>query len=276
MAETETEATVGQPFKDEMSECFIRNYFESSANEDELPLRAENEVGEKQRWKHDDILALRDLMKQEKVLKPDFEDTFLVRCLRARSFDYENAHELIKNYNKLHISSPHLFSPPHKLSDVFEDKVFTILPQRTDCDETILVIAAGRWSCLKYDFDTALSALVATLELVSTDVFTQICGIVAIIDMSQFNWVQLRSFGPLQAKKMAHIIEEALPIRFKAIHIVNDSLLTYIAYSIIKPFLSQELRSKIEFHKNNFQAVHRMIPPQSLPSEIGSGTTVND
>lgn len=118
-----------------------------------------------------------------------------------------------------------------------------------------------------------MAASIASLETAVLDEVTQINGFVCVLDMSDFGWSQLRRFGPSQAKKMVHIIDECLPIRFKAIHVIHESTLADIAFTILKPFLSEELREKITFHGSDKSALHSMVPKDVLPIEFGGHNT---
>jgi hypothetical protein len=184
-------------------------------------------------------------------------------------FDYDRAFFLIKQYYYLRANNPELFVPPSRLRHVFEAKTMTLLPKKCNTGEAVYVLEAGRWDPRKYNFDTLIAGSIASMEKAIMDEVTQINGLICVIDMTDFGWAQLRRFGPSQAKKIVHIIDECLPIRFKAIHVINESTLADIAFTIIKPFLSEELRNKIIFHGNDLTELHSIISPEILPTEIG-------
>ena len=184
-------------------------------------------------------------------------------------FDYDKALHLIKQYYFLRANNPELFVPPKQLKCVFDAKTMTVLPKKCISGETIFVIWAGRWEPRKFSFETFVAASIVSLEKAVMDEVTQINGVICIIDMSDFGWSQLRRFGPSQAKKMVHIIDECLPIRFKAIHVIHESTLADIAFTILKPFLSEELREKISFHGSDLADLHTIVSRDILPIEIG-------
>jgi len=184
-------------------------------------------------------------------------------------FDYDRALHLIKQYYYLKANSPELFVAPKRLKCVFDAQTMTVLSKKCNTGEAVYVLEAGRWDPRKYNFDTLIAATIASMEKVIMDEVTQINGLICVIDMTDFGWSQLRRFGPSQAKKIVHIIEECLPIRFKAIHVINESTLADIAFTIMKPFLSEELRNKIIFHGSYLSELHSIVPPEILPTEIG-------
>ncbi|XP_054157866.1 alpha-tocopherol transfer protein-like [Oppia nitens] len=235
----------------------------------ELIHRAEVEVNEKENWKERDIQALREIVQNEELLNSQSDDAFLLRYLRARMFDYDKALHLIKQYYYLMANNPELFVPPKQLKCVFDSQTMCVLPKKCRSGEAVYAIRAGRWNPRKFNFDSLVAASIVTLEKAAIDEVVQINGLLCVIDMTDFGWSQLRRFGPSQAKKMVHIIDECLPIRFKAIHIVHESTLADIAFTILKPFLSEELRQKITFHGSDLTQLHQILAPDILPKEFG-------
>lgn len=61
-----------------------------------------------------------------------------------------------------------------------------------------------------------------------------------LVDMTGFGWKQLKSFGPFQARRTAELTEKLLPVCFKEIHIINESYLARMAYTLVKSFLSED------------------------------------
>lgn len=107
------------------------------------------------------------------------------------------------------------------------------------------------------------------MELLIQSLSSQINGILVCVDMSGFGWSQLRKFGPGQARKVIHILDQCLPIRIKNILVVHESTLTDIGYTILRPFMSEELHSKILFLGTNVDQLHERVPRRWLPREFG-------
>lgn len=107
-----------------------------------------------------------------------------------------------------------------------------------------------------------------TIENLLLDELNQITGIVAVIDMSDVSWSQIKNFGPVQAHKVIHLVEQALPARIVQIHVINRSQLARLALQVIKPFLSEEIttRSHLYSDLDNF---HQVIGQDRLPVELG-------
>jgi retinaldehyde-binding protein 1 len=87
--------------------------------------------------------------------------------------------------------------------------------------------------------------------------------------MSGFGWKQLKSYGPFQAKRTAEVTEKIMPIKFKEIHVIHESYLARMAYSLMKNFLSEEFGQKIHFHGSDLTKLHQVVSPEILPPELG-------
>jgi hypothetical protein len=48
-----------------------------------------------------------------------------------------------------------------------------------------------------------------------------------------------------------------------------------MVYSVIKPFLKEKIRKRINFHAHDIQSLHKFIGPDLLPQFLG-GTVDND
>lgn len=87
--------------------------------------------------------------------------------------------------------------------------------------------------------------------------------------MTGFGWKQLKHYGPFQAKKTAEVTEKIMPARFNEIHVINESYLARMAYTLVKNFLSDDFTNKIHFHGSDLSQLHNVVSPEILPKEIG-------
>merc|ERR1712096_386794 len=117
------------------------------------------------------------------------------------------------------------------------------------------------------------------LELMAKEHKTQISGIVALIDMDGFGWDHIMQLTVDYIRNVVSLVQNSFPIRFREIHIFNESYLFDVTYALVKPFLSEKIRNRIRFHGSDLESLHRAIPPRfyqeimgviSLPSIIPS------
>jgi hypothetical protein len=107
------------------------------------------------------------------------------------------------------------------------------------------------------------------LELLAREQKTQISGIVAVVDMADFGWYHMMQLSVDYIRSMASLIQSTFPIRFREIHIINESYFFDFVFTLVKPFLTDKIRSRIIFHGADMESLHRYISPSILPAEFG-------
>lgn len=209
------------------------------------------------------------LFSAESSLKSRIDDTFLLRFLRARRFDYDAAFQLICDYYSLRSSNRELLVPLDKLRPIFDSNLMAPALGWSREDEAVFLFRLGKWCPQECTFDEVIAAAMLSMEALIEEDANQISGIVVVVDMAGFAWSQLRKFGPSQAKKVMHIMEKCMPIRLKAIYVINESTLADIGFAIMRPFCVSDLNERIFFLGNDMQALHEYIEPEMLPREYG-------
>ena len=66
-------------------------------------------------------------------------------------------------------------------------------------------------------------------------------------------------------------MQNSFPIRFREIHIVNESYLFDMTFALVKPFLSEKIRTRIRCHGSDLASLHRAISPLVRPNWEGNG-----
>lgn len=155
------------------------------------------------------------------------------------------------------------------------DIVIHVIPVLVGQHVTI-IITPERYDPSKHTYNQFLSALFHTLERILYSELAQITGINFIIDLQSFSISRLKKFSPINAKKLVFYLEETFPIRINAVYIVGSKMISHLVYALNKPFLSQLLRSKIEFV--NLSGLHQIYSPEILNKELGGklGETNSD
>ncbi|KAI1289427.1 Alpha-tocopherol transfer protein-like [Halotydeus destructor] len=213
-----------------------------------------------------------EIAQEEQMDKHDFHEDILAKFLRAKMYNVRNALASIRLYVSALVNTPELFKTPLELKAAFDNDVISFLPEKHPVSgESILYTRTGRWDPSKFPFDTFIAATALTLEVGSCDPDIQSRGIIDIVDMKDFGWRQMKSFGPFQAKLTNDLTDKILPIRFNQIHVINESYLAKMAYSLMKPFMSEEYTKKIHFHGSDLSKLYAAVPRELLPSELGGG-----
>ena len=107
------------------------------------------------------------------------------------------------------------------------------------------------------------------LEAAMLEPETQVTGAVVIFDMDGLSLQQTWQFTPQFAKRIVDFLQDAVPIRVKAIHIINQPKIFQVVFALFKPFLREKLRGRIIFHGTDRKSFHDHISPKCLPPCYG-------
>jgi len=238
---------------------------------EEWQRRAQEEVQEKVEWRERDIQALRDLVLAEDNLTCQTDNPFLLKFLRAKKFDYEKSFKMLQRYCAMRSKSPANFakSLPSLARDVLSCQLQTILPHRDRLARRVFMFRSGMWDTTTTSPEDLFSSNYLCLEMLAREQKTQISGIVAVVDMADFGWYHMMQLSVDYIRSMAALIQSTFPIRFREIHIINESYLFDFVFTLVKPFLTDKIRSRIIFHGADMESLHRYISPSILPAEFG-------
>ncbi|XP_015791803.1 alpha-tocopherol transfer protein-like [Tetranychus urticae] len=207
----------------------------------------------------------------EEGISPIVDDPeYLIKFLQARLLDVEKTVVLMKCYLDYKAGNPNMFSLPSRIKQIFDTNLMKILNTRSNSGEALILFRPGAWNPSLFNFDSILSAALISLEMAALSPESQKCGLIMISDMESFGWKQLKHFTPFQAKKLANIMEKIIPLRVNAITIFNQSKFAELAWTVIKPFLSEHLRSRVTFHGADYKHLEGFVQDyKSLPDSLG-------
>jgi len=83
------------------------------------------------------------------------------------------------------------------------------------------------------------------LEMMAREARTQVAGVVTVVDMTGFGLAQAMQVSVDYVRSVAAVIQNTFPLRFREIHVINESYLFDIVFALIKPFLSETIRSRV-------------------------------
>ena len=65
------------------------------------------------------------------------------------------------------------------------------------------------------------------------------------------------------------LMVSAFPMTTNAIHILHQSWVFDVMFSVFKPLLDVKMQNKIFFHGSNMDSLHKHISPSNLPKKYG-------
>ncbi|KAL1476063.1 hypothetical protein MTO96_036793 [Rhipicephalus appendiculatus] len=204
-------------------------------SEGALPFRlqriAEDDLGETPARRKESLEKLAKLISEEEDLNARTDAEFLLRFLRVRKYNVEAAMQTIRNY---------YFN-------------------RSTC----------MWNANEVTHAILQRACLMCLELMTSDPSAQTLGLVLLLDCHDFRIENALSLKPGLIKKGLEYVQDCMPSRLKAFHVVRQTQAFDILYGLMKPFLKNKLTRRFKFHGENFESLHKDISPEELPSQYG-------
>ncbi|EFN77311.1 alpha-tocopherol transfer protein-like isoform X2 [Harpegnathos saltator] len=239
----------------------------------ELQEVARKELRETPEVQNEAMARLRELLQAETDLKCPYEnEPWLIRFLRPCKYYPESARDLIKQYYSFKLKHANIYSglKPSKECNIFEQNILTVKPNRDQHGRRILIIELGKkWKHNKVSLDEVYKGCVLFLEAAMLEPTTQIAGAIVIFDMDGLSLQQTWQFTPPFAKRIVDLLQDAMPLRIKNIHIVNQPYVFNMVFALFKPFLREKLKNRIIFHGTDRKSLHQYISPKCLASCYG-------
>lgn len=70
-------------------------------------------------------------------------------------------------------------------------------------------------------------------------------------------------------KVFYYLLQECVPIRVKAVHVINQPYIFNMLFAIFKPFMREKLRSRVHFHGTNMESLMKHVDPKVLRKRHG-------
>ncbi|KAF7261745.1 hypothetical protein EG68_00628 [Paragonimus skrjabini miyazakii] len=190
----------------------------------------------------------RSMWKSNADLHGCLSDGFLLRFLRARKFDLNNALHSYRLYYETRTLYPDIFSNlrPSCVQHVFTECVVARLPSPNDVDCPVLYFQPGRWDPDSWPpTDLFRANILMVEELLLRCPATQVHGVVILVDLTDLAWRHgVHMIGPSFIRRAARFIQGCTPVRVKAIHIYNEPLLFSRIFSALRPLLKDKIRKR--------------------------------
>ncbi|GBO07131.1 Alpha-tocopherol transfer protein-like [Araneus ventricosus] len=199
-----------------------------------------------------------------------FDDDVLIQFLRVKKYNVAKAFSQIKSYISLRKKNPQIFlnlSYEWVVKTLY-DRTITFLPWRCQDGCTVIIVELDNWDPETFPVEQVKKAFVIYLLQSLREPMSQVNGIKAIIDVKSNPIRHVRHCTPNNLRLIYHGIQEVCPSRYKEVHIINDSLTFKAAWFIIKPFISEKIKKRINFH-NGPETLLNFFPKAILPKHYG-------
>ncbi|XP_071041030.1 retinaldehyde-binding protein 1 [Parasteatoda tepidariorum] len=238
--------------------------------------KAKEELNETEEIREQALAELKRLIAEERNLDIWTDDSYLLQFLRARKFDTDRAMELVRNFYTMLKNYPDVYKrdqDPEELNILSESDCGGAYPYRHKDGGIVYFLNAAKWDPDEISTDLAMMGFTGVTLAIAEDPATQVCGVHFIFN-AQYRLKHLRAIGVKTVKLISEIFRNTVPIRFKSIHIVNESSIFGYIFNMLKIFMTDKIRNRIHFHGSDLKELHKHIPKEILPAEF-HGDNIN-
>ena len=206
------------------------------------------------------------------------DDAFLLRFLRAKKFNQKKALVVLQNYHSVRKEYKEVFEKaanPSVLRAEAERGSVIMLDGNAKDGSAVMLSRSGLIDS-NSDIYTLMAYGVWSIEKLLEEETHQICGLSTIRDLKDFSILIYAKVSPIALGKMTKIWQDAMPLRLKASHVVNEGTVYDVLMAIFRPFMKKKLMDRIHVHGSNYKGIHQFIEPSILPPYLdGTGSDVN-
>ncbi|KAM7345449.1 alpha-tocopherol transfer protein-like [Cochliomyia hominivorax] len=222
-----------------------------------------------------DLTDFKEWLEKQHHLKTRMDDQFLISFLRGCKYGMEKAKLKIDRYYTLKTKYPDFYTIQNlneaQVKEILELGVGLSLPTPLhNTGPRLIYVRAGHYPCEKYNFSDIMAVSNALQELcLREDDYCVINGYIQILDMSEYSAGHILQMTPAVVKKMNTFAEDALPLRQRAIHIINTPEGFCKVYNMFKPLLLLKQQKRIYLHGSDLSTLYPHIPQKYLPEDLG-------
>jgi len=234
---------------------------------------AEVELNETPERVEESIAELRRLLHENEDLHYDDDDKTLKLFLRPCHFYPESAIKLMRRiaeFKRDYSDTLKGLMPVDEEEAFINGNVVNILTNLDQDGRRVMIVHCGKiWDTKKVTSEQMfrLFYLVHVAALVEEN--TQIRGAVVIMDFDGLGMSQVRALSPSWSKRLLTFIQDAMPIRLKQVHIVNQPFIFNMVWTLFKPFVKDKLNKRMFFHGKDRKSLLKHISAATLPANYG-------
>ncbi|XP_012523824.1 alpha-tocopherol transfer protein isoform X2 [Monomorium pharaonis] len=187
-------------------------------------------------------------------------------------FDMEATKRCMDIYYKMRVTVPEFFSDRDISLDYLQHSLktleFVTLP-KPDRDGNRIIfhrLADSRPS--QYVFNDGIKLLLMSID---GSLYTNGCspGYIFLFDMNGVRLGHLPKLSINSIRRFFEYLQEAMPVRLKAMHVLNAVWFMDKVLALIKPFMKREFYEMLHLYTGDVSDVYPHIPPECLPKDFG-------
>ncbi|XP_054929884.1 alpha-tocopherol transfer protein-like isoform X2 [Dermacentor andersoni] len=161
------------------------------------------------------------------------------------------------------------FNLPGDLRDIAQQELGETPAVKEQALHQLRELILGGWNTDICSLDDFLRICIVHAEHVLLQEEFQIRGVVAILDIKGLSVFHVAHYTPSVIRTFITLVQDCLPLRIKAVYIINNPALFDLLFAIAKPFMKAKLVNRIRFFGYDLEELHSLVPDDVIPEEHG-------
>ncbi|XP_024870210.1 alpha-tocopherol transfer protein-like isoform X1 [Temnothorax curvispinosus] len=216
---------------------------------------------------------LEDLQKwaKERGL-PRIPDEQLALFAHSCYFDVEATKRCMNVYYRMRATVPEFFSDRDPSLDYLQRSLkaleFVMLPKPDKNGNRIIFHRLADSRPSKYVFNDGVKLLMMSVD---ASLYRNGCsaGYIFLFDMAGVRLGHLTRLSINSIRKFFEYLQEGMPVRLKAMHVLNAVWFMDKVLALIRPFMKRELYEMLHLYTGDVSDVYPHVPPECLPKDFG-------
>lgn len=239
----------------------------------ELAKIAKDEVNEEPERLAEDLQAVKDwLEKQPHLQNVRKDDRFIQFFLRGCKYSIERTKEKLDFFYSVRSALPEWFDDWDKINgvlDLIKSGAFMLLKGYDKKGRRVLVFQMKQIDPTKHKYDDISKCYFMIMEIL-IDQLDQ-CSVTGFISGSNVEGATMAHVGffsnPVQSKKQVTVLQDAYPIRPKAMHMMNLPSIMETVLNLLKSFMNDKMKARMQI--GDFSTLQADAGIDVLPEELG-------
>lgn len=246
---------------------------DTSPYNEETKAIAEKELRETPENVETGLTELRRLLSETPDLYYDANDESLLIFLRPCKFYADSALKMMRRvaeFKRDNISILRNLMPEDERTSFVDNDVVNVLTNRDQLGRRVLIVnCGGQWDPKRVSADQLFRIFYLVHVAAQVEPTTQVHGVVVIMDFDGMGMKQVRGLSPTFSRRLLTFIQDAMPLRLKEVHMVNQPYVFNMVWTLFKPFVKEKLNKRMFFHGKDRKSLHKHLDPDYLPSNYG-------
>lgn len=185
----------------------------------------------------------------------------------------DKALHLYVNYYKYRKKFSHLldYFHPQYVKDILDAGLFGLLPHCMYDGTFVFSVIPSRWDYHGTNYNDPYKTFLLVLEKLLENEEVQVHGLAVFDNLEHSSVYMGYAFMRAEAVQSGALVElqDAFPLRFKGFHMLNQPWYISIIMKVVRPFLKQKHRDRIQAHGSDVSTLRTLMDPSHLPENFG-------